>query len=155
MVTATIPHLRQSYLGFYDFIQAKIEDRKMPSVGTVHPKRCHGFGVYAPESFRNFRKSGTKVGVGTDGGTGTCFAGAFEIEFESFLRYGYSPKEIVRMVTLGNMGILKTDDKLGSITEGKVADMALIRENPYENIMSMTSPTMVFKEGRCYINTYE
>ena len=155
METATIPQLRQSYFGFYDFIQAKIEDRKMPGVGTVHPKRCHGFGVYAPESFRNFRKSGTKVGVGTDGGTGTCFAGAFEIEFESFLRYGYSPKEIVRMVTLGNMEILKTDDQLGSITEGKLADMALIRENPYENIMSMASPTMVFKEGRCYINIDE
>ena len=152
---ATIPQLRKSYLGFYDFIQAEIEGRKMPGVGDVYPERCHGFGVYAPESFKNFRESGTKVGVGTDGGTGTCFGGAFEIEFESFLRYGYSPKEIVRMVTLGNMEILKTDDQLGSITEEKLADMVLIRENPYENIMSMASPIMVFKEGRCYINADE
>jgi len=153
MEMATIPQLRQSYLGFYDFIQAEIEDRKMPSVGKVYPERCHGFGVCAPGSFENFRKAGAKVGVGTDGGTGTCFAGAFEIEFESFLRYGYSPKEIVRMVTLGNMEILKINDQLGSIIEGKLADMVLIRENPFENIMSMTSPIKVFKEGRCYINT--
>lgn len=153
METATIPQLRQSYLGFYDFIQAKIEDRKMPSVGNVYPERCHGFGVFAPESFESFRKVGTNVGVGTDGGTGTCFAGAFEIEFESYLRYGYSPKEIIRMVTLGNMEILKTDNQLGSITEGKLADMVLIKENPFENIMSMTSPIKVFKEGRCYIDT--
>ena len=153
METATIPQLRQSYLGFYDFIQAKIEDRKMPSIGRVHAERCHGFGVCAPESFTNFRKAGVKVGVGTDGGTGTCFAGAFEIEFESLLRYGYSPKEIVRMVTLTNMEILKTDDQLGSITEGKLADMVLIEDNPFENIMSMASPIKVFKEGRCYINT--
>jgi imidazolonepropionase-like amidohydrolase len=152
MENATIPQLRQSYLGFFDFIKAKIEDRKMPSVGKVYPERCHGFGVCAPESFRGFRKAGTKVGVGTDGGTGTCFTGAFEIEFESFLRYGYSPKEIVRMVTLGNMEILKKDDQLGSITKGKLADMVLIKDNPFDNVMSMTSPVRVFKEGRCYIN---
>ncbi|MGD9365476.1 MAG: amidohydrolase family protein, partial [Desulfobacteraceae bacterium] len=152
MEMATIPQLRHSYFGFFDFIKAKIEDRKMPSVGKVYPERCHGFGVCAPTSFHNFRRAGTKVGVGTDGGTGTCFAGAFEIEFESFLRYGYSSKEIVRMVTLGNMEILKTNDKLGSISKGKLADMVLISENPFENIMSMTSPVMVFKEGRRYIN---
>jgi imidazolonepropionase-like amidohydrolase len=57
------------------------------------------------------------------------------------------------MVTLGNMEILKRDDQLGSITEGKLADMVLIKENPFENIMSMTSPIKVFKEGRCYIDT--
>jgi imidazolonepropionase-like amidohydrolase len=152
MESATIPQLRASYLRFYDFIQSEIEDRKMPSVGRVYPERCHGFGVCAPKSFENFKNAGTKVGVGTDGGTGTCFTGAFEIEFESFLRYGYSLKEIVRMVTLGNMEILKTNDQLGSISKGKLADMVLIRENPFENIMSMASPVMVFKEGRCYID---
>ena len=56
------------------------------------------------------------------------------------------------MVTLGNMEILKKDDQLGSSTEGKLADMVLIKENPFDNIMSMTSPVRVFKEGRCYIN---
>ena len=149
----TIPQLRQAYLNFYDFIQASIEDRKMPNVGAVYPKRCHGFGVNAPQSFENFRKAGTRVGVGTDGGTGTCFAGALDIEFESYLHYGYSPKEIIRMATLGNMEIIGKDRQMGSITEGKLADMLLIKENPFENIMSATAPIKVFKEGRCYIDT--
>jgi len=152
MEEGTIPQLEQSYFGFYDFIQANIEDRKMPGVGRVYPERCHGFGVYAPESFNHFRKAGTKIGVGTDGGTGICFSGAFEIEFESFLRYGYSPREIVRMATLGNMEILKMDDQMGSITEGKLADMLLIKDNPFEDVMSMASPVKVFKEGRCFID---
>jgi len=56
------------------------------------------------------------------------------------------------MVTLGNMEILKMDHKLGSIEEGKLADMLLIKENPLKDIMSMTSPVKVFKEGRCYID---
>ena len=94
----------------------------------------------------------SKAGVGTDGGSGICFSGAFDIEFEAYPRYGYSPQEILRMAALGNMEILKKDDQLGSITEGKLADMVLIKENPFENIMTLTSPRIVFKEGRCYIN---
>jgi imidazolonepropionase-like amidohydrolase len=150
--SATVPQLRHSYLNFYNFIKAEIVNRKMPGVGDVYPERCHGFGVYAPHSFDNFKKAGVKVGVGTDGGSGVCFSGAFDIEFEAYLRYGYSPKEILRMATLGNMEILKKDDQLGSITEGKLADMVLIKEDPFENIMTLTSPLSVFKEGRCYIN---
>ncbi len=152
MERTTLPQLSKSYLSFYDFIIAEIEDRKMPGFGHVYPERCHGFGVYAPKSFKNFRKTGTRVGVGTDGGTGICFAGALEIEFELYLRYGYSTKEIVRMATLGNMEIMKMDNQLGSISEDKLADMLLIKNNPFENIMSMTSPVQVFKEGRCYID---
>ncbi len=152
MERTTLPQLSNSYFSFYDFIQTKIEGRKMPGFGHVYPERCHGFGVYAPKSFENFKKTGTKVGVGTDGGTGICFAGALEIEFESYLRYGYSTKEIVRMATLGNMEIIKMDDQLGSISENKWADMLFIKDNPFENVMSMTSPVRVFKEGRCYID---
>ena len=152
MEKTTLPQLSKSYFSFYDFIQTKIEGRKMPGFGFVYPERCHGFGVYAPKSFENFKKAGTKVGVGTDGGTGICFAGALEIEFESYLRYGYSTKEIVRMATLGNMEILKMDSQFGSIAENKYADMLLIDDNPFENIMSMTSPVKVFKAGQCLID---
>jgi imidazolonepropionase-like amidohydrolase len=55
------------------------------------------------------------------------------------------------MATLGNMEILKKDQELGSISEGKIADMLIINENPFENVMSMTAPLKVFKEGRCYV----
>jgi imidazolonepropionase-like amidohydrolase len=153
MEKATIPQLRPSYFGFFDFIQKRIEDRKMPGVGKVYADRCHGFGVYAPRSFENFRRAGTPIGVGTDGGTGTCFPGALEIEFKGLLRYGFSPKEILRMATLGNMEIVKSDDQLGSIRLGKLADMVIVEQNPLENIMEATSPVKVFKEGRCYIDT--
>jgi len=147
-----IPPLKDIYVSFYNFIDREIENRKMPGIGDVYPERCHGFAIYAPESFKNFKENGTSVGIGTDGGTGTGFTGAFEIEFEAMRHYGYKDREILRMVTLGNMEILKMDHKLGSIEEGKLADMLLIKENPLKDIMSMTSPVKVFKEGRCYID---
>ena len=150
--TATLPELRKAYLNFYNFIERKIENRKMAGFGKVHARHCHGFGVNAPASMKNFRKAGTKIGVGTDGGNGITFPGSLDIEFESFLRYGYSSPEILRMATLGNMEIIKMDESLGSIAEGKMADMLLVRENPLDNIMAMTSPASVFKEGYCYIN---
>jgi imidazolonepropionase-like amidohydrolase len=148
----TIPQMYDAYLELYDFIWNERKGRRMPGVGRIHPERCHGFGVCALKSMNSFREAGVTVGIGTDGGTGTSFAGAFEVEFISLLRYGYSPGEILRMVTLGNMEIVKMADTLGSITEGKLADMVLVEENPLENIMTMTSPVKVFKEGRCYID---
>jgi len=33
----------------------------------------------------------------TDGGTGICFSGDLDIKFEFYIRYGFSPNEIVRM----------------------------------------------------------
>jgi imidazolonepropionase-like amidohydrolase len=150
---ATIPQLSDIYDGFYEFIWSEIVDREMPHVGPVYPERLHGFGVYAPKSMENFKKAGTKVGVGTDGGSGIGFSGALGLEFDALLRYGYSPKEIVRMATLGNMEIIKLDHQLGSISDGKLADMILIEDNPFENVLSMTSPVRVFKEGRCLIDT--
>jgi imidazolonepropionase-like amidohydrolase len=57
------------------------------------------------------------------------------------------------MAILGNMEIMKTDDQLGSIRVGKLADMVIVEQNPLEDIMSATSPVKVFEEERCYIGT--
>lgn len=56
------------------------------------------------------------------------------------------------MATLGNMEIVKQDDKLGSIDDGKLADMILVEDNPFDNVLSLTTPVKVFKEGRCLID---
>jgi imidazolonepropionase-like amidohydrolase len=56
------------------------------------------------------------------------------------------------MATLGNMEILKLDNQLGSISEGNWADLLIIKENPFVNIMSMTAPLKVFKDGSCCID---
>lgn len=146
----TIPELRKNYVHFGEWIQQEIPDRKMPGVGTVYPERIHGFMVHAQESFKNFQDVGTKVGVGTDGGTGITFVGQLEVEFEAYQRYGYSSAQILRMATLGNMEILRKDDELGSIEPGKYADLVLLDHNPLEDIHAIQAVDMVMKDGRVY-----
>ncbi|MCG8569616.1 MAG: amidohydrolase family protein [Spirochaetes bacterium] len=152
---ATLPQLRKAYKGLLEFTLEEKPNRKIPPLGKVFAERCHGFALHAPQSMENFRQIGTKIGMGTDGGTGLTFCGGLEIEMESLLRYGFSNKEIVRIATLGNMEIVKKDDELGSIAEGKLADMLLLKENPLENLFTMTEPVKVFKEGRCMIDKLE
>ena len=124
----------------------------MPGIGHVYPDRIHGFGIQAPKSFENFKTAKTKVGMGTDGGTGITFSGSFEIEFEGYKRYGYSPAEILRKATLENMEILGLDHELGSLESGKYADMVLLGKNPLEDITAIHDIKKVFKDGRCYID---
>lgn len=145
---ATIPELRKNYIHFHEWLNEEIENRKMPGVGQVYPERVHGFAVNAPESFKHFQEADTKVGVGTDGGTGITFIGHLEIEFEALHRYGYAAPEVLRMATLGNMEIMSKDDELGSIEKGKYADLVLLAKNPLEDIKAIQDVLMVFKDGR-------
>jgi imidazolonepropionase-like amidohydrolase len=145
---ATIPDLIENYIHFYEWLNEEMADRKMPGVGQVYPERVHGFAVNAPESFRHFQEADTKVGVGTDGGTGITFIGHLEIEFEALHRYGYSASEVLRMATLGNMEIVRKNNELGSIEKGKYADLVLLTKNPLEDINAIQNVSMVFKDGR-------
>lgn len=147
---STISQLRKNYMNFYNWINRKIEDRKMPAIGQVYPERIHGFSKNARESLKNFRMKGVKVGVGTDGGTGITFTGNLQVEFEAFHRFGYSEAEVLRMATLGNMEILHLDEKLGSIDKGKFADMVIVKDNPLTSIKAISDINMVFKDGRLY-----
>ena len=150
ILKVTITELKNNYLHFSDWIQQNIPNRKMPAVGTVYPERCHGFMVHAAESFKNFQDAGTKVGIGTDGGTGITFVGHLDIEFETCLRYGYTPAQILRMATLGNMEIVRKDDEMGSIKPGKYADMVLLETNPLTDITAINKVLIVMKDGRVF-----
>jgi len=145
---ATIPELRKNYRRFHEWLNKEIGNRKMPGMGQVYPERVHGFAVNALESLRHFQEADTKVGVGTDGGTGITFTGHLEIEFEALHRYGYAAREVLRMATLGNMEIVSKDDELGSIEKGKYADLVLLAKNPLEDIKAIQNVLMVFKDGR-------
>ncbi|MEJ2657860.1 MAG: amidohydrolase family protein [Desulfobacterales bacterium] len=155
MVRCTIPQLRNNYLHFAKWIDQYIEDRKMPSVGQVYPERVHGFIKNAQESLNNLHNAGVKIGIGTDGGSGITFVGNLQIEFEALEHFGFTPAEILRMATLGNMEIIHLEKKLGSIEKGKFADMVILDKNPLNDAKAITSVSGVFKNGRLYFRQKE
>ena len=64
----------------------------------------------------------------------------------------WTPAEILRCATLTNMEIIGKDNELGSITEGKYADMVLLDVDPLVSIKAMCSVNKVFKDGRLYVD---
>lgn len=55
---------------------------------------------------------------------------------------------ILRMATIDAARALNIDNRLGAVERGKVADAALVRGNPVEDIEILASVELVLKEGR-------
>ena len=106
------------------------------------------FARHAARSLANLRDAGVKIGVGTDGGTGITFAGQLDVEIEALSHFGFTPAEIVRMATLGNMEIVGRDDDLGSIAPGKLADFVLLDADPLADARALLTVSQAYKGGR-------
>lgn len=145
-----IPELHKNYNKFFVWLAKPMEERSMPMVGQVYPERVHNFARLAPQSLANFRRAGTRVGVGTDGGNGITFCGNVAKEMMLLCRYGYSPAEVLRMATLGNMEIVGMDKELGAIETGKYADLVVLSANPLVDVRAAVQVVCVFKNGRLY-----
>jgi len=63
---------------------------------------------------------------------------------------GIPAAQVLADATLGAARIVKVDDALGSIAEGKLADLVLIDGNPVNNISDIRRPTLVMKDGVIY-----
>jgi imidazolonepropionase-like amidohydrolase len=57
------------------------------------------------------------------------------------------PLEAIQSATLTAAKLLKIDDRLGTLEEGKLADVVAVRGNPLDDISLMKSVAFVMKEG--------
>jgi enamidase len=98
---------------------------------------------------RAFVEAGGLLVTGTDPtGYGGIVAGfsnwrAVELHVES----GFTPLEAIRIATLNGARYLGMDDRIGSITVGKLADLVVVRGNPAANIVDIENVELVFKGG--------
>jgi imidazolonepropionase-like amidohydrolase len=65
---------------------------------------------------------------------------------------GMAPMETIQAATIKAAELLGMEDQLGSIEEGKVADIIAVDGNPLENIEVMGKVVFVMKEGMVYKN---
>jgi len=61
---------------------------------------------------------------------------------------GITPPDILRMATVNNARLLGMGDRIGTVEEGKIADLVVLGINPLEAARNTSQPSMVFKEGR-------
>lgn len=101
------------------------------------------------EDFIELSKNGVNLVLGTDTGNDFILPGySLHEEMQLLELGGMNPGQIIKMGTLNAAKMLEVDDRLGSIEEGKIANMVLLDGNPLETITNTLKINSVFKNGK-------
>lgn len=96
-------------------------------------KAQQGFESHV-RTFQHAWKTGVKLAMGTDSGVPFTRHGNNLDELVYLVEMGLSPMEAIQTATLNSARLLKMDQLIGSIEEGKFADLVIVDGNPLENI---------------------
>ncbi len=89
---------------------------------------------------------GVKIGLGTD--AGACQHGNNAREMALLVRAGMSPVAALKTATSVNADLLGVSEKLGTLEEGRLADVVAMPGDPTEEITATEHIFFVMKEGR-------
>lgn len=124
--------------------QAKVAGYYHP---LVVPKALE-IGPQVQETFGKAYKKGVKIAFGTD--AGVFPHGDNGKEFTYMVEAGMPVIEAIKSATVVNAGILGLLDKIGTIEQGKLADIVATDENPLNNVRTLEKVSFVMKEGVIY-----
>jgi hypothetical protein len=94
---------------------------------------------------------GHLVLAGTDTGNPHCIPGfSLHDELELLVQSGFTPAEALKTSTYNAARFLDQESLIGTIEEGKLADLVLLEANPLEDIRNTTKIITVVFNGKLY-----
>ncbi len=93
-------------------------------------------------------KGGVKVAVGVDFGNYTVPAKLYAREFALLIEAGMSPMDAIKAGTSLGAEVLGWDDRLGTLEQGKLADIIAVPGNPLEDISALEHVGFVMLGGK-------
>ncbi|MEP0264774.1 amidohydrolase family protein [Dokdonia sp.] len=91
---------------------------------------------------------GVNIATGTDAGNiGTMHASSYIQEVEAMERGGLTNAQLLKAATINAAQGFGLDATLGSITEGKIADIIVLEKNPITDIQHLNTIESVIKDG--------
>jgi imidazolonepropionase-like amidohydrolase len=121
------------------------EDGYFPEI--VRPKAA-SVGPQIQETFARAYRAGVTIAFGTDAGVSPH--GENALEFAYMVEAGMPPMEAVRSATLTTAELLGLEQELGSLAEGKIADIVGVAGDPTEDVAALQQVRFVMKEGRVF-----
>ena len=98
------------------------------------------------EMIMRLEDSGVRMVAGTDGLAGfTLYR-----ELELYVRAGLPAPRVLQIATLQAAQVAGQDAELGTLEQGKLADLVLVDGDPAQAISDLRRPVMVVKGGRVY-----
>ena len=134
------PGARDEYLQS----RADVASRDDAPMATLFPK--------AQAFERMFVEAGGLLAAGVDPtGMGGALPGyGDQRNYELLLESGFSPEQVIEIMSLNGARVLGEDEQLGSIEPGKLADLVVIDGDPVRREAEIRNVTLVFKEGVGY-----
>ncbi len=115
--------------------QAKIRYKKDDSIMAINLKKL--------------QQKGVNIATGTDAGNiGTLHASSYIQEMETMQEMGMSIPDIIKSSTINAAKAFGIDNTIGSIHEGKLADLVILGKNPLEGLKNLNSIEKVIKSGQ-------
>jgi len=134
-----IPSISALYNIESEGIEAGIPDYAVEKTLMVKPHHL--------ESIRMAREAGVLVAAGTDAGTPFNLHGGNLGEIKLLVDYGgFSPMAAIEAGTRVSAQALGLENELGTIEEGKIADLIMVFGNPLENI-----DILIERESMCLV----
>ena len=101
------------------------------------------------DTFRRALKAGVKIAFGTD-------AGGFDWkidpakEFAYMVKFGMTPAQAIRAATSSAAELLDMQDKVGTVANGKFADIVAVPGDPLKDVTVLEQVDFVMKGGVVY-----
>ncbi len=95
--------------------------------------------------FKAAQKAGVRLAMGTDSGVPFTHHGQNLDELIYFVEMGLSPREAIRAGTIDSAKLLKLGDQIGSLDEGKYADLLVVDGDPLRDIRVLRATEKVRK----------
>jgi len=89
-------------------------------------------------------RAGVRMCIGTDA------VGIYAEEVDLMRQMGMTPRESLFACTSNAAKALRMDAEIGSVEEGKIADLVLLRADPMEDPYALDEVELVIKDGKIY-----
>ncbi|MEO8725543.1 MAG: amidohydrolase family protein [Acidobacteriaceae bacterium] len=140
VLDAMLPEARTQYL--------QIRERVAKTPNSPWPKL---FKLEEDFEYEFVKQGGTLLAGLDPTGYGGVIAGyGDQREIELLVEAGFTPIEAIHIATMNGAKFLEEDRQIGSIEQGKAADLVLIKGDPSKNIKDIENVEVVFKDGVGY-----
>lgn len=111
-----------------------------------HNEQLHEYEII----FRKLMDAGVKMAVGTDALYEFMNEnpGLYFLEVKRFVKNGYSEMQAIEAATRVGAEALGIDNILGTVEEGKIADLIVVAGDPLSDISELENVVMVMQSGK-------
>jgi imidazolonepropionase-like amidohydrolase len=122
---------------------------KMEETGIPERTVTSGIWDLTEPNFRRALEAGIPFSMGTDSGMTDNFFGDNPRDLDYMVRWGATPMQALVAGTLNAARSVAVDNRLGTVEEGKFADLLVLEDDPTEDVTAVqTSLDRVMLNGR-------